>query len=267
MKAAYVTRAFQATDERSLFALVKDTFGFSEELWRWKHLLYPNFTSSSIIVADRDGRIIGTSSWIPRELRISLELTVKSALGGDTAVATDCRGQGVGHNIMKFFYEELGKSEVIVITGFATRQVATRFYAPLGSVLMKDFTTTYTKYPNLNQWKRKLNAGSESSEIPKERLGEREFRIRLDLHGAPPFMLIAKGGRIFIEECSGESRMKANVTIHSELSHLIPFFQGEKGILSLLKLLLRRRIRTEGLFRNSITLFRMFRAVAPIFRE
>ncbi len=268
MKTDYTVRVFQASDKERVIALIKETFSFSTDLWTWKHLSYPNFTPSSIILAEKEGRIIGTSSWIPRELKISTGLTIKSALGGDTAVASDYRGQGVGTNIMKFFYKELTKNEVLITTGFATPQVARKFYAPLGSILMRDSTTNYLMYLNCNQWKKKILLADEESEaILRRELGEKEFSIKFDLHGAPPFRLAVKQGKISLDECSGSPVAETNVTIRAELSSLTPFFQGEKGVLDLLKLLIRRKIKTKGFLRNSMTLFHVFKAIRPLFRD
>ena len=267
MKTEYNVRIFQAADAENVIALIKRTFGFSEEFWTWKHLSYPDFTPSSIIVAEKNGQIMGTSSWIPRDLKLSGELTVKSALGGDTAVATDYRGQGVGTNIMKLFYEELIKSGVLVTTGFATRQVAQKFYAPLGSILMRDSTTNYTKYLNCNQWKKKILSANAKSEALRKELGRKEFSIKFDLHGAPPFTLAIKDGKISLEEYSDSRPAKTNVTIHAQLSYLTPFFQGEKGIFDLLKLVAGRKMKTKGVLRNSIMLFRVFKVIAPFFRS
>lgn len=267
MKPEYTVRAFRASDEKFLIPLVVETFGFGEEFWRWKHLSYPNFTPSSIVVAEENGRVIGTSSWIPRDLKVSKDLVIRSALGGDTAVAPSFRGRGVGTHIMRFFYAELKKNEVIVTTGSATRDVARKFYAPFGSILMRDFTTNYIKYLNCNHWKKKIARASEEKEAVPTKLRDKKFSVKFDLHGAPPFILAIQNGGISLEECTSSSLTETNVTIRTDMGHLMPFFQGEKGAFSLLKLVVTRRIRTKGLLRNSVTLFRMFRTIAPFFRD
>ncbi len=267
MKPEYTVRAFRTSDEKSLIPLIVETFGFGEEFWRWKHLSYPGFTPSSIVVAEESGRIIGTSSWIPRDLKISKELVIKSALGGDTAVAPSFRGRGVGTHIMRFFYAELRKNEVIVTTGSATRNVARKFYAPFGSILMRDSTTNYIKYLNCNHWKRKINRASGENEAIPRKLRDKKFSVRFDLHGAPPFILAVQERGISLEEYTNSVPTMTNVTIRADLDHLIPFFQGEKGAFSLIKLVVTRKMKTKGLLRNSITLFQMFKTIAPFFRD
>lgn len=267
MKSEYTVRAFRVSDEESLINLIVKTFGFSEEFWRWKHLSYPGFTPSSIVVAEENGHIIGTSSWIPRDLKISKELVIKSALGGDTAVASSFRGRGVGTHIMRFFYAELRKNEVIVTTGSATRDVARKFYAPFGSILMRDSTTNYIKYLNCNHWKRKINRASEESEAVPRKLRDKKFSVRFDLQGAPTFILAVHERGISLEECTDSVSTTTNVTIRADLGHLMPFFQGEKGAFSLIKLVVTRKIKTKGLLRNSVTLSRVFKTIAPFFRD
>ena len=257
MTAPQTTRIFRESDERQLLNIMKEAFGFSEEFWRWKHRLYPNFTPASITVAEKDGRIIGTSSWIPRGLKISSTLTIKSALGGDTAVDPRFRGQGIGSVVMDFFYKEALKNGIIVVSGFATPEVARKFYGPLGSILMKDSTTTYVKLMNSHQLRDRIyQAGEERSKQEVDSDGH-NLAIKFTMIGAPPFLISLANGKIDLEEITETSTAKPNIAMSGELRVLIPFLKGEKGTWSLIGLVLTRKIRTKGLLRNAIRLIRL----------
>lgn len=266
MNSEHTVRIFEKKDEKPLKILMKETFGFPEDYWAWKHLYNPSFTPSSIIVAEKDEEIIGSSSWIPRELKISSSLTTKSALGGDTAVKSDYRGKKVGSNIIKFFNEQLEKNEIVILYGFASPEIARKFYAPLGFILMRDSTKEYVKFLNCNKFKEKISSKNKHEEL-KGKIRDVNLVIKLVLKGAPSFLIRTRDGNISLETINEATSEKPDVTIQGELSFLSPFFQGEKNMLDLVKLVLTRKLKTKGVMRNFRSLFCVFKIITPILKE
>ena len=71
-------------------------------MWFWKYRLNPNFDDSLVIVAEKDGELVGSNYWLFRELKLSSTLQVKAALAADVAVHPDYRGQGIGKELLRF---------------------------------------------------------------------------------------------------------------------------------------------------------------------
>ncbi|HKZ94611.1 MAG TPA: GNAT family N-acetyltransferase [Candidatus Bathyarchaeia archaeon] len=266
MKAQLTTRNFMDADEKPMIDLMKETFGFSAEFWKWKHRLYPNFNPASITIAEIDGRIVGTSSWIPRELKISSNITARSALGGDTAVDPSFRGRGVGSAVMEFFYQEALRNGIVVVSGFATPEVARKFYAPLGSILMNDSTTTYVKLMNCGQLTEKILSAKDRNAAVETDFHEPEMVIHFNLSGAPPFLISLKNSKIHLEEITETTLANPKITVRGDLSIIIPVLQGEKGMWDVVKLILRRKIKTKGVIRHAITLLRMRKQFRTLLR-
>lgn len=266
MNSQYLIRASKKRDEALLAKLTKNAFGFNEDFWIWKHKRHPSFNHSSIIIAEIDGEVIGASSWIPRDLKISNFITVRAAVGGDTIVHPNYRGQGVGSSIMKEYYERLKGSGVMVIYGFATKEVAKKFYLPQGNILMRDSIIRYSKILNCSRWRKKIASIAKKANGPIRKL-KGQVTIRFALKGAPPFSIVVENGKIDLEEMEGKGPKDFDVVIEGKLSLLMPFLEGRRGIFDLAKLLVRRKINTKGVLLNSITLFRVFRIIAPAFRK
>lgn len=267
MKSECLTRVSKESDDRALAELAKVTFGFDEDFWSWKHKKCPNFDPSSIIVAESEGKLIGTSSWVPRDLKVSSSIIIRAALGGDTAVNPNYRGRGVGSKVLRLMYERLKRSGIVVIYGFAPTEIAKKFYAPLGNILMRDYTTRYTRFLNCNRWRERVSSLTEKDEGLNRKLDKIHVSIQFILNGAPPFVINIRNGKIGLKEIKGREPVDSDVTIKGKLNLLMPFLEGRKGVFEFVKLLARRKIKTRGILPKSMTLFRAFRVVAPAFRR
>ncbi len=265
----YATRIFKESDEKVLEILMQETFAFTEDFWKWKHRSYPNFTPQSIIVAEKDGKMIGATCWIPRDLKISNSLTVKAALMCDSAVDPQYRGQGIGSSMMKFLHERLKENGIVIAYGFARPIVAKKFYLPLDHFLVAHSTTAYTKFLNCDRWRKRISALIENNEVLIKKIAKVNLTIQFVLNGAPPFVIRVRNSKIDLEEVSETVSMdiRPDVKVRGDLRFLIPSLLKGKGILTLLKLSIQRKIRIKGSLRKPVALFRILRIIAPAFKQ
>jgi len=99
-KLEYRLRTYRDDDEAAIVELFKLGIGrpnierASIEGWNWRYRLDPNFDPSLILVAEKDGKIIGCMTTTIRDLKIGSSLKVKAA-SGDIVVHPDYRRRGI----------------------------------------------------------------------------------------------------------------------------------------------------------------------------
>jgi hypothetical protein len=68
----YSCRVFRCEDEEEVRQLTKNVFNIflDGEFWIWKYKLNPSFNPSLVMVAERDGVIIGCNHWLLRNFKL-----------------------------------------------------------------------------------------------------------------------------------------------------------------------------------------------------
>jgi N-acetylglutamate synthase-like GNAT family acetyltransferase len=258
----YSCRTFRYEDEEGVKQLVKNAFGgFLEgDFWDWKYKLNPNFNPSLVMVAEKNGVIIGCTHWLLKTFRLSPSLETKAMLGADIAVHPEYRGKGVGKSLLR----SLRSSEVMrneqpsIAYAFANPSLTKHFHTPaVGYIPAPDRTVLYFKILN---WKkledsiRVLNEQIAAGEF-KERLSKFELKVLFKISNTPQlcFRMTEKG--ITVEEKERNCK-NADVTIVGDLAMLQKVRTAKKRRWSMFSSLLTRKLKIKV---RPIKLFTLYR--------
>lgn len=263
----YCYRKFAEADEPELINLVKKAFpSFLEgNFWVWKYKLNPNFDPSLVVVAEKDGQIVGCNHWLARDFKLSADSKVKASLGGDIIVSPEHRGHKVGKALLSFFRTSKAFKEkgIILTYMFADPALSRRFHQPaVGYVSAPDSTTTYTKFLNSRRLKEKfqlVNDALQSRSDLQQKINGLNMRILFRLRGAPVFSINLADKRVEFAEGDLES---PDTIIEGDFTLFSSAIEGKVGLSGLVTCLLTRKLKiTKGkskIFRL-FTVFKVFK--------
>jgi predicted N-acetyltransferase YhbS len=257
----YSCRVFRCEDEEEVRQLTKNVFNIflDGEFWIWKYKLNPSFNPSLVMVAERDGVIIGCNHWLLRNFKLSPTLETKAVLGADIAVRPEYRGKGVGTSLLR----SLRSSEVLrnekpsIVYIFANPSLAKHFHTPAGGyVPAPDRTVVYFKILN---WKKFAeNANKLNEQIAegkfKDRLSKFELKVLFEISDVPPlyFCMSEKGVTV------GEKEQNAEITITGDLATFQKVRAEKKRKWSMFKALFTMKLRVKGKPKKLVTFYKNF---------
>jgi predicted N-acetyltransferase YhbS len=252
--AAYTYREYQNGDQAALEKLLRSTFPrFNEDnMWAWKYKSNPSFDNSLVILAEKDGELIGCNYWMQRDLKLLANMQVKAALGADVAVYPNHRKFGVGKELLRYprnsgIYKE---KNLLLSYMFGRPELSTRFYKPVaGYILAPSCTSTYRKLFNCKELKDaffKIDNAIKSNEAIKNKLKKITLRISFRLRGTPEFSINFEEGSVYLEEGKAE---KSDMLIEGNLPLSFLIIGGEGGLSDLVKFLITGKVKIKkGLF-------------------
>ena len=251
----YSYRKYHDRDQPALEELLKSTFtSFSESnFWFWKYRLNPDFDPSLIVVAEKDGKVVGCNHWLVRDLKLSSSVKVRAALGADVAVHQEHRGRGVGTELLRFLRlsGDFKDKEVVISYTFGDPKLSKRLYEPAaGYVAAPNSTTTYKKFFNCRKLREKfqlIDGVISSKKELKTKLKGLELCILFRLKGAPAFTIHIESERVYLDE--GEVR-NPDVVIEGSLPLSSSILEGQTGVWDLAKAWMTGEIKiTKGLLK------------------
>ena len=259
----YQFREFRDDDFASLEAFLKTAFpGFKQDnMFMWKYRLNPSFANSLVIIAEKDGELVGSNYWILRRLKLMRNLQVAAALGADIAVSPKHRGSGVGTKLL--LYPRLAgtfkKNKIVVSYMFSGQELSKRLYKPAaGYIAAPSGTTTYRKLFTCDQLKeifQEVDLAVRSSEELKKKVAEVAMSMSFKLTGVPEFSINITTDKISLNE--GETE-KPDVVIEGSLPLSSLMLRGDVGAGEVMKAFLLGKVRVRKGFRN---IFKMRKAL------
>jgi predicted N-acetyltransferase YhbS len=250
MDLKYSYRKFQDGDEVALEELLRNTFPrFNENnLWLWKYKLNPYFKSSIVILAEKDGEIIGCNYWMLRDFKLLNNLPVKIALAADVAVNPKYRGYGIGTELIRYprssgAFKEKG---ILLTYMFGRPELSKKFYQPAaGYIVAPNSTITYTKHFNCNQLKdkfQKIEQAIKSNETARRELRELSMVLSFKLKGVPEFAVHIEPEKVYLKEGKADV---SDVIIEGSLPLSSLLIRGSIGFGYLVKAWLTGKIKVK----------------------
>jgi predicted N-acetyltransferase YhbS len=260
----YSYRTLEKKDVPAVMKLVKNAFPdcLSGDYWGWKYQSNPNFDPSLVVVAEKDGKVVGCNHWLVRDFKLSADLKVNAVLGADVVVTPEHRGQGVGKALLKFFRTSTAfkKKDVIFIYMFADPEIHRNLYRPaVGYVFAPSSTLTFTKVLNPQRIKDKfqlINQAIQSRSDLLERINGLDIQILFRLRGAPTFSVDVSSNHVEFDEGELQS---ADVIVEGEFPVFSAAVEGRIGLGALTKLLLFRKLRVKKGKLKIVKLFKVLR--------
>lgn len=261
----YSFRNFEERDERALSELLKSSLPsfFKSDFWTWKYKLNPNFDPSLIVVAEKNGEIVGCNHWLLRDLKLSRSLNVKAVLGADLLVNPEHRGHGVAKQLVLFLRENRAfKDKGIVLSySLAPPLLSKNLYKPVaGYVAPSNSTTSYRKFFNCRELKEKfqlIDDAIQSRVDLKSKLKGLEMRALFRLNGTPVFVLHIGSEGVYLQE--GEIE-KPDVVIEGSIPLLFSsIVEGNAGIRKLVEAWIIRKVKIKKGLLKIVKIWRFFK--------
>ena len=127
----------------------------SMEMFLWEFHNCPH-GKSIYVIAEDEGKIVGTNCVIPINLIDSKQQIIKSGKSEDTLVDPEYRGQKIFYHIYEFLFEKCKEAKVQVIWGFTSAKKPFKnlgFEVPFDheqSLAVKDIRKSYSYLSSLN---------------------------------------------------------------------------------------------------------------------
>ena len=263
-KFEYYYRKFAEGDEPAVIKLVNEAFpNFLEgDFWVWKYRLNPDFDPSLVVVAEKDGQVVGCNHWLVRDFKLSGYLKVKASLGADITVRPEHRGHGVGKALLRFFrVSEAFKEKGVILTYmFADRDLGRRLYGPaVGYVVAPNSTTMYKKFLNCQRVKERFQLVNEAIQSRKglqTELNGLNMRILFRLRGAPVFSINLASNQVDLVEGELDG---ADAIVEGDFPLFSSAMEGKGGTSGLIKALLTRKLRVKKGKWKIFKLFKVFK--------
>ena len=257
----YSCRAFKPEDEEQVKSLVKNVFsGFlNGEFWVWKYKLNPDFNPSLVMVAEKNGAIIGCNHWLVKDFKLSPAVETRAVLGADVAVHPEYRGKGVGTSLLRSLRssEALKNESPSLAYIFANPSIAKHFHIPAGGyVRSPDKTVSYSKILN---WKK----FGECASLLNEQIAAGEFKVKdskfdlsvlFKISNTPELCFrMSEKGIIVLEN---RENCEADIIVAGNLITLQKVRTAKKRERAMFKALVTMKLRTKGTPKNLITFYR-----------
>jgi putative sterol carrier protein/GNAT superfamily N-acetyltransferase len=236
----YSYRNLRDQDEQALTELLKTGFPLflQDDYWNWKYKKNPDFNPSLIVVAEKDGKLVGCNHWLQRDLKLSGQLKVRTALACDLLVHPEHRGHGIAAELLW----ALRSSEVVKNNGitlsymFAPLKLNKRLYAPVaGYVAAPNSTSTYKKFFNCRELKERIKLIDYRIKTNKDllmKLQGLKMNVLFRLSGIPAFTLQINSDGIHFAETEGET---PDIVIEGTLPLSSAIIDGRIGVGNIVK--------------------------------
>jgi predicted N-acetyltransferase YhbS len=250
MDEPYSCRKFRNGDEEQVKKLVESIFSrfMGGEYWNWKYPLNPLFNPSLVVVAEKDGRIVGCNHWLQRRFKIDSTSEVEAGLGADVAVASDFRNMGVGKALLKFVRTANPSKRYAVMYMFADPELRKRFHSPVaGYVPAPDRTVAYTKI--MNWMKVRQNVSSFNQKISRghgQRALEGDLSVLFRVASAPPLVLNIRKEGVEVHEKEAALKQHTDVAIIGDVATLSSLKGKGSSTRQMLNALLTGRLKIRG---------------------
>jgi putative sterol carrier protein len=207
-------------------------------MFTWKYSQNPELANSLVIVAEKDGEVVGSNYWIFRRFQLMKNLSVNAALAADIAVNPKERGNGVGTKLL--LYPRLSgafkKNKIAVSYMFSSQELSKKLYKPAaGYIAAPGGTTTYRKLFTCNDLKvtfERINTVVQSSEELKRKVADLTMHIHFKLRGVPEFLLSIEPGKISVNEVAMK---EPDVVIEGSLPLSSLMLKGDFGLSKIMK--------------------------------
>jgi len=264
-KKDYIVRTYREGDEKE----IAKAYNFGNipldlKEWIWKQKQSPDFDPSLVIVAEKDGKVIGIAQAQVRNLAISQMLTVKASQGADLLVVPEYRMKGVATDITSVLRKNLrAKGVVIGPYGISLPTTFRNFYLKRGGIKIPDklhCRTVFVKSLSCENLKRQASLVNHVlKERPdlSHRLAKIDLTILFRIRGHPSFAVKVCRGEISIAE-EKETAVRPDVLV------VAPKLSSLTKISELVKLILSGNIRVSGLIRNFFKISKVFTVIRDV---
>jgi len=260
----YSYRVLRRKDESAVKSLTKSSFsGFLDgDYWDWKYNRNPNFDPSLVIVAEKDGKIVGCNHWLIRDLKFSNKLVIRSALGADITVKSEHRKRGIGKSLLLFLRSSKAFKEkkAVISYMFPNPEMINPLYRPSAFYIPAPRKTTrYMKILNWNKLKKRLatiNRHITSNEQLQERVSNVDLNLLLKIGEAPPLFVRIHDKQIEIAEYARATLDKVNVFIRTDLTTLESLKRAKHKTCRLLEVWFKGKLKIQGKLSSLIKLSR-----------
>jgi predicted N-acetyltransferase YhbS len=268
----YSYRKYENKDQLALEGLLKSAFtSFSQSgYWFWKYRANPYFDPSLIVLAEKDGKLVGCNHWLLRDLKLTSSATVRAALGADIAVSPEERGHGIGRELVRYFRLSgaFKKKAIVISYMFSDPRLRKRLYEPAaGYIIAPNSTTTYKKFFNCRKLKEEfqlINDAIDSKKTAKIQLKGLKLCVLFRLQGTPSFSVYVGPEGIHLDE--GEAK-NPDVVVEGGLPLSFSFIESKSGLWDWAKAWLIGRFRIKkGKFKIT-KMLRVFRLIKQAISE
>ena len=268
----YSCRSLDKRDEEEVKRLIKNAFRefLDGEYWDWKYKQNPDFDPSLVMVAEKDGQVIGCNHWLLKDLRLSPTLEVKAVLGADIVVNPEFRGKGVGKALLVSlrYSETVKRKNPVIIYMFADVNLAQNFYTPTGGyVPLPDRTVSYVKI--LNWGKVKENARLLNEEISagkfKSRLAGFELKVLFKIDNAPALCFYIAEEGIQVSEGDDGCFEDADIVVCSDLATLRQMYRKRGRKTNLFRATLTGKLKFRGKISKLLSFYRNLWIIEQLF--
>jgi predicted N-acetyltransferase YhbS len=248
-KQDYFCRPLKLGDEKEVRMLVENCFGdFLEgKFWDWKYKLNPSFDPSLVVVAERDGRIIGCNHWLRKTFMLSQGLETEAILGADIAVSSDYRNKGVGKALLRCLRLSANKcgEKPSIVYMFADPSVAKHFHTLSGGYIPAPDKTIF--YFRILNWKKLIrNVHELNKQIAAGRTRRKSTKFELTVffkisHAPPLFLFMTEKG-VRVGETEKDHEKTADIVITADYATLRKVGAEKKRLRNLIRALLTRKL-------------------------
>jgi predicted N-acetyltransferase YhbS len=246
----FTCRALRNEDEKKVKGLIKDVFGdfLDGEFWNWKYKYNPFFDPALVVVAQRNGELIGCNHWLLKNFMLSPTLETKAVLGGDIAVDPKCRLKGVGKALLHSLRtsEAVKKKKPSIVFMFADPSLAKHFHNPKGGYFpAPDRTTFYLKIlhwrklkENVQRLNEQIAAGKFGESLPKT-----ELKVAFKIRNAPQLSFTMSGKGVEVKENELCCEKDSDITVQADLATLEKVGSRKNRMWNLFAALLSGKLR------------------------
>ena len=267
-------RTYTCEDEEQVRTLVKNVFGdfLDGDFWNWKYKLNPGFDPELVMVAEKDGLIVGCNHWLLKDFVLSPSLQTKAVLGADIAVDPVCRSLGVGktllHSLRSSKSVKVKKPAFVFM--FADPSLAERFHNPKGGYFPAPDKTVF--FVKILSWKKLKGIVTQlNDQVVAGKFGSRLSEVKLDvlfkISNAPRLLISINEGGIAIREDDEVETKKPNVTITADLNTLQKVGARKRRYLNMFTALLTGKLKIRGKPKSLVALYKNVWVLQEIFSK